>query len=480
MKNLIQCILIPIAVLMSTTGAEEIEYVEEGGTVTLLRPTTEEKDIYVSWYFGTQSSPPIARCNYLGGTEYINGNNDREGIWQGKLTVSTNDLTIKNIQKGNFGIFICKMTVNREDTFITYKVLKLNASMSPASPLVLGENLKLACDVEATRGQSPKIHWLNPRGEEDDTNSVSRGTITKKVTNQDNGLWTCVVTNNNKENRAKISVKVMDLNPAPSGPLYTSTSSPLTIPCFFPTHTWDKIKSKGIKGVHWDFSPKLSSSKESSKVKRLFSLSVENTTWMGDQGRGLSHVPTLKNGNLSLTRNRAKEGDGGNYTCSVEFSSDITTLSRTISVEVLEIISSPGIELNSGQQLNLSCTTGHALLPDMQVKWIPPQSSSVQSLGSDHHPTHLTIPEVGLGDGGKWRCELWRNHTQLTSAMIILKIEFKLSVWMVVTICSTAVIVILICILALILHRHRQRKMRFPRQRLCQCKNPKPKGFYRT
>lgn len=86
------------------------------------------------------------------------------------------------------------------------------------------------------------------------------------------------------------------------------------------------------------------------------------------------------------------------------------------------VISSAGTDLISGQQVNLSCSIGRPLPSELRVKWFPPTRSSQPSLLSDHHPAHLAIPEVGTGDGGKWRCELWQNNTRLTSAVITLKI----------------------------------------------------------
>lgn len=148
----------------------------------------------------------------------------------------------------------------------------------------------------------------------------------------------------------------------------------------------------------------------------------------------------------------------------------------TVDVVVLEIIAHPRPELIYGQQVNLSCSTGEQLPNDMKLNWTLPKTSSPNIL----YPTHITVPEVGKEDNGKWGCELWQGGNKLTSVEILLKIEPRLSVWMLVIICSAAVILLLLLVLAFIHYRRRKQKMRLRRHRLCQCKNPKPKGFYRT
>lgn len=194
--------------------------------------------------------------------------------------------------------------------------------------------------------------------------------------------------------------------------------------------------------------------------------------WTGPTYRKLT-APNLNNGDLSLINTQTTEEHGGKYECCLTFENG-RNLTRTIRVEVLKIKSSG--TFISGQQVNLNCSTGYALPPDVRLQWIPPPSSSQQK---SNHSSYI-IPKVSTGDSGKWKCELWRSTTRLTSTTIILKIESNLSGWMLVTICGAAVIVILTCILVLILHRRRQRKMRHLRHRVCRCKNPKPKGFQRS
>ncbi|XP_041797934.1 CD4-1 molecule isoform X2 [Chelmon rostratus] len=465
MKNLIQSVLILIPVLLSTTGAEEVIYAQLGDTVSFKPPVDPQSKIYyLYWYFGNLE---LAWRNTFGATGFNKDN------WNNTLSLSDDTLIIKNFQ--HFGTFVCKLIKGR-DTVVgsrIYKVLKLNVNMNPPNPVLLDESLSLTCSVESPK--KPQIHWLNPQKEKLKSN---QGRLTLSATGQHNGQWTCVVTDDGRESKAEVSVMVIYLLPPPSRTQYTSKSSPLTIPCSYPSHIpWEKIKSKGIQQVHWDFLP--GSTLNSGDPQRLYSLSLEEKpTWEADQDRGLNPVQNTMKGNLSLTRKQGNEEDGGDYTCTLKFKNGVT-LSRTVHVNVLQIISSAGTDLISGQQVNLSCSIGRPLPSELRVKWFPPTRSSQPSLLSDHHPAHLAIPEVGTGDGGKWRCELWQNNTRLTSAVITLKIEPKTTVWMLVIICSVTAIVALLLILALVLCRRRQ-KMRHLRHRLCQCKNPKPKGFYRT
>ncbi|XP_068425834.1 CD4-1 molecule [Clinocottus analis] len=464
--NAIHSVVLLLAALMSQTGAAEVIYARVGETVTL-QPTggINLQKSYVYWIFDREDGPTLAWCNPLGGKK-----TSSDERWKDRLSLSDNSLIIKDIQQEDFGTFLFK----RADTFITtYKLLKLNVSVDPSAPVLLGDLLSLSCDAQRLQGhKDPEIQWLSPSGVKI---PHSRGPHIVKATSQDSGQWTCVVTNDKKETTAKVSVTVLDLSPASLHPQYTSTSWPLTVPCSFPAHiSWEQIKAKDIQKVQWHFVPELGLSPQ-----RLFSLSLEDRlTWVADQDKGLRPVPDPKKGNLSLTRNQGREEDKGDYVCTVEFKNGVT-LKRTVHVKVLQIISSPGTELISGQQLNLTCSLGHPLPSDLQLKWFPPGQLSLTSLTSDRHPAHLTIPEVGTGAGGKWRCELWQKNTRLTSAEIMLKIEPKMSLWMLVVICSVTVIVILLLILVFILYRRRQ-KMTHLRRRLCQCKTPKPKGFYRT
>ncbi|XP_060905254.1 CD4-1 molecule isoform X2 [Labrus mixtus] len=470
MKNFIQAILILSAVLTSSTKAEEVVYAQVGDTVTLkLRNHLHENYLY--WHFGDENGPRLAWGNPLGGKEFTN-----TAHWKTKLS-DDSSLIISDIKQENFGTFVCKFFP--ENKILTYRLLKINITVDQASPLVPGEHLTLTCIADTSPNvQSPAIHWLNPRGEKVETN---QGKHKVRVTSQDHGQWTCVVTNNKKETQAKTSVTVVDLSPAPSNPQYTSKSSPLTVPCSFPAHiSWEQIKAVGLQEVNWHFDPQPGSNRVSGYPQRLFFLSLDDPpTWKKDQDRALTPVLDLKKGLLSLTRKQGREDDKGDYLCSMKVR-DGVFLNRTVHVKVLQITSSAGTKFISGQQVNLSCSVGEPLPSSLRLKWVPPEQSSLPSLTPDHHPAHLTIREVGAGDGGRWRCELWQGNACLTSAVITLKIEPKLSVWMLVIICSVTVIIVLLLMLVFIICRRRKRKTSRLRHRLCKCKNPKPKGFYRT
>lgn len=90
-----------------------------------------------------------------------------------------------------------------------------------------------------------------------------------------------------------------------------------------------------IKEVQWHFAPKLSSGTFSDNPEHLFSLDLEKLTWKKEQPTELSPVYNIKNGNLSLTKSKAKVGDRGRYTCSMKFKNS-TTLKTTVDVVVLE------------------------------------------------------------------------------------------------------------------------------------------------
>lgn len=468
MKSLIQSALILIAVLMSTMGAEVvIKYAQVGDTVTLQPHLGTLQNYYLQWHFGDVSGLQLAWLNPFGGKGTAT-----DEPWANKLSLSGNSLIINKIQEEHFGTFICKVTEPPQS--IKFILIKLSVSVNPASLLLPEDSLSLACNLGTQRHVKPDIQWLNPQGKKV---SSKGGALTTEVASQDSGDWTCVVTSDKKEHKTQVSVKVLDLYPALSRQ-YTSTNSPLSIPCSFPSNiTWKEIKEKGIQEVQWDFFPKPSLGPVSKDGRRLFNLSLDDpVAWKVDQRKGLS-VSDVTNGNLTLTRNRGKEEDRGSYTCSMKFKNGVT-LRGTVHVEVLQIISSPRTDLIAGQWVNLTCTTGAQLPSDVQLKWFPPEKTSLTI--SESLPAHLTIPEVGRGDSGKWRCELWRGNIRLTSAVVTLVIEPKINGWMLVIICSTAVIIILLLIVAFILCRHRQRKMRHLRHQLCQCKNPKPKGFYRT
>ncbi|CAJ1062550.1 CD4-1 molecule [Xyrichtys novacula] len=471
MKNIIQSILLLTAVLETVTGKEELVYAQLGDTVTLKTPERGAEKEYMYWYLDDINSLQIAWRNPLGGSGFIGTTSNPIGQHWSALSWSGNSLVIKNLKPENFMTVVLRFG-NGE--IFTYRLLELIISGNPTSPLLPGDDLNMICSADTFQNyKNPEIYWKNPQGE-----ITNQGRLQVKVTGRHDGRWTCVATRGEKESEAKVFVTVVDFSPNLPIYQYTSESSSLTIPCSIPQSiSWDKIKAGGIQEVNWHFYPKPAPNLISNNSQRLFHLPLDDKlTWKKEQNRDLTPVPDLKKGFLSLTRRFGRDEDRGDYVCSMKVQNGVT-LNRTVQVKVLQLTSAPGTELISGQQVNLTCSLGEPLPPGLSLTWVPPEESS---LTSGDHPAHLIIPEVGVGDGGEWRCELRQSDKRLTFAAITLNIEPKLSVWMLVIICSVTVIVVLLLILVFIIYRRRQRKTTHLRHRLCKCKNPKPRGFYRT
>ncbi|XP_029928911.1 CD4-1 molecule isoform X2 [Myripristis murdjan] len=469
MKDFIQFTLILFAVLISTTGGNpEVVFGQVNSTVTLPVTIDATGGIYVSW---ESEGKTLVKCNPFGSLE-----TNTEEQWKGRLSLSGLSLVIKTVQPSDFQTFTCVLKqMNAVISKTTIRLSRVTVNVKPGALLVKGGTLSLTCDAERTANF--KIHWLNPQGDR----VATGGAFTKtEVTKQDAGVWTCVLTHDGRESRATVSVTVLDLSPAPPYPLFASTSSlDLTVPCSIPDHlSWENFKAKGLQRGKWSFVPSQASNLISGNPEELGSFSFgDSPTWKAVRDR--YYVPDSKN-SLSLTMKRPKETDRGEYVCTLEFGGGVT-LKSSVHVEVLQMQYPAGAQTVAGQPFNLSCSLGHDLGPDLRVKWIPPSRSALGPLSSGQH---LSVSKAGYGEYEKWKCELWRNGTRLTSDEIRLKIvKPPVSVWLLVTICGAIVIFILFLILVLILRRrNRQRKMtpRHPKRRFCQCENPKPKGFYRS
>ncbi|KAM9723557.1 CD4-1 molecule [Menidia menidia] len=465
MKSLIQTIVFVVAVLKGLNGAEVVMYAQVGEPITL-SPTRTPTGLYIYWYYHDVNGPLLAWINPMGGQD-----RNKEDPWKDKLSLYGDSLRINGVQENHFDTFFCvmKKTKSQVEHTDTYKVIKLDVGVSPSLPLLPGSKATLTCKVDHQGLEKPILEVITPKGQKE---RVINGKVEITVEAEHSGTWACVVKNDKGEQRknVEVPVKVVGFSPAPKR-LYTSTSSPLTIPCSVPSDIpWEQIKPL-IRDVHWHFIPKGSTSLGQ---QMLLSLSPKKSSdWIPHQNRGLSADEGNAQGNFSISRNKGREDDIGEYKCSMTFDNE-KTLSSTIQVDVLQIIPSPGTEVVSGKQLNVSCTTGEPLPDNMRLKIVPPRTLSPSNTDSS-----LRIPKVGEEAGGKWKCELWQNKALLTSAVTTLKIEPLLSVWMLVIICSAAVILLLLCVLTFILCRRRQ-KRRYLRHQLCRCKNPKPRGFYRT
>lgn len=85
------------------------------------------------------------------------------------------------------------------------------------------------------------------------------------------------------------------------------------------------------------------------------------------------------------------------------------------------VVTSPRTELVVGQSANLTCGLGFALPSDLRLKWVRPGELAAEPLQLDDEPALLHI-KADLIHNGKWRCELWHNHTREATAEITLKI----------------------------------------------------------
>ncbi|XP_033837462.2 CD4-1 molecule isoform X1 [Periophthalmus magnuspinnatus] len=435
---------------------EKLVYAQLGRDVELRSPFGTDK--YVTWYIG---GADVAWSNPSGGRKIL------ETEWRPRLELSSNGLVIKNVTRGEFGAFSCVARDKKIETGRQlFKLVQVEVVVDPPV-LVSGQWLSLSCSVPDP-GHAPRVHWVGPKGQ---TPETSGGGARVRTTADHSGDWTYVLTDQNERTTGTVNVRVIDLLPlAPVQTVFTSSSSPLLVPCSLaPGASWTDVRSRGVVEVGWNFCPNVWCDKP-----RLLTLSLESKpTWTtAAKGRARpKHDPG--NGDLSLGRNVGRDGDAGAYECFIRFK-DGEILNRTVRVEVLRIVASPGTRLNEGDPLNLTCTTGRPPRPDLQIKWLPPSS-----LSALRPPPHISIPSAGGAENGTWTCELWRGEELLTSTRVELRIESKFSVWMLVTLCALAAILILLVVLIIIIQRRRQRRSR-RHMRLCQCKNPKPKGFYRS
>lgn len=474
-----------IVMVLSKAHTETVEMVVFGqlGGDIILPMTGSDKDKYVHW---KAAGKLVLSRNRYGMVSLAEGDQ-----LKGRLSLSEplHALIITKAKKEDFQTsFSCELTDSTVQLSTTiYTLYTVTVTVIKAAQLA-GDTLILGCTIQES-GRSTEISWLHPQGKALDLDSRvqgARGPHLKvtPVSGQDSGEWVCVVTYMGKEAHARTTVTIVDLSP--TEPVYTSVTQPsLDIPCNFASKlSWKELLDMNIQGGSWTFIPSLASSLPQADPRKLYSLSmVPKPTWTKFNSTDLLISDLQADGprDLSLRRTRVMKEDRGQYTCAVDFRR--FPLKKTVQVEVLEILMSPGSELLIGQQINLNCSLGYALPPDMSIKWIPPKQSS-GSLGPPLHNPVLTLQEARDMDRGRWGCELWRNTTRLTSAVITLKIErAPVDVWLLVTICAAAFIFLLLLVLTVILiKRHKQRRT-MPmchRKKLCRCKDPKPKGFYRT
>ncbi|KAJ7985197.1 hypothetical protein DPEC_G00349580 [Dallia pectoralis] len=469
MKRISGFLLIFFALFPSTTGADHVDlYVQLGKTVTLPMGKWHSENFYTSWFI--DSNFVIRRNSF--------GRDSPESQWKDRVSLSTSSsLTIQNIQRDEKN-FKCELTKQQETKITTFTLYPVSIK-PPAGSLMAGETLNLKCDLEKFLSGT-QMKWLDPEKKERRANNDQL--TVKGLTGRDHGEWTCVLTYQGREEHVKTFVTVIDLSLAPLQYLYTSnfSSPPLHLPCSFPSYvTWSDLRAKGIQGADWTFKP--SQVPGSGPGDFHINLSLDPPAWGGVKNKRLDVSAVQKNNlSLSLEIKGVTKEDRGTYTCTVAFKNSIT-LKREIHVEVLYLVSSSSTNVREGQQVNLTCGLGHPLSSDLKLKWIQPSSQG--PLTSSPDLTFFASRKEGNKATQKWRCELWRNNTKLTTTEISLKIDpVPLDMWLLITITAAAVVFILLLILTVILIR-RHRKGLIPRRRkhrFCRCKDPKPKGFYRT
>ncbi|XP_026084483.1 uncharacterized protein LOC113059967 [Carassius auratus] len=450
----------------------DVIYAQVGGTVTLPRKDIKAENVYVNWYRGNNESITIAR-------------NPQSGIIRGKDTKTHIDLSqdfslkISPVQESDFEIWRCEQYVLTSNYKKTYKLYHVTIPKVPA--VMAGESLYLECQIESSP-VIPTVTWIPPKnsdcnqinlkGEKIKVNSVSRC---------HSGVWTCKLEYMKKtyHTEATTTVYVIDLPSSPN-PIYKS-SSEVKIPCSLSSNIpWSILNETGLIGGSWSFTP-LNDPKSTHSFLKLDVDSVFRWIKIPDTVSPVkAEEIKLKDHDLSINL-PVSENIRGLYTCDLTFSRK--TLSTKVQVEVLKVSSSRGSPVYEGQSVNLTCTLGHQLTSDFEMKWNCSPLSSCSSFKLNS--SNLFIPEVKLEHRGKYTCELWKNGVNLTSADLFLKTEkAPVDIWLYVAISSGVVVFILLLVVFIMcIRRYRQMMMyRRRKTKFCCCKNPQQnqKGFYKT
>uniref|UniRef100_A0A8C1IK90 CD4-1 molecule n=1 Tax=Cyprinus carpio TaxID=7962 RepID=A0A8C1IK90_CYPCA len=483
----------------------EVIYAQVGGNVILPRENIKG-DVYVNWYRGKDINITISR-------------NPQSGIQRGEMHVfkfmhfhstviihvimfnitahvcwsfvakemKTHadllpdfSLKISPVQESDFEIWRCEQHVLSSTYKKTYKLYHVTIPKVPA--VIAGDPLSLECKMDSSPVK-PKVTWIPPENSDcHQRNHYSEKIEVKDVSRCHSGVWTCMLEYGLKKKyytEATTTVSVIDLSASPDT-IYTS-SSKVNIPCSLSSDIpWSILNETGLSGGSWSFTP-LSDPKS---THSLLSLSVGSVVrWNKTQGKDSpvkAEGRELKDHVLSINL-PVSEKIRGVYTCSLTFSTK--TLSRKVQVEVLNVSSSGGSRVYEGQSVNLTCSLGHQLTSDLEVKWNC--SSCSIFFGLNLHQSTLSIPEVKVEHSGKLTCELWKKGEKLTSAVLSLKIEkAPVDIWLCVAISSGVVVFILLVVVTIICIRRHRQMMMYRRRKIkyCCCKNPQQnqKGFYKT
>ncbi|KAK7147568.1 hypothetical protein R3I94_010176 [Phoxinus phoxinus] len=462
-----------ISLLVRFLKAQEnhvVVYAQIGGTATLPRDVSvisdKESSFYVNWYIGKDQ------------TNLVIYKNPQSGIQKGKdvkthASLSSDfSLQISPVQDFDFDVWRCEQHVLTNKFVKTYKLYRVTIPTVPA--VMSGDSLSLECKVDTSSAKT-LVTWIPPENSNCSKNELS-GSI-KVVSTCHSGVWTCKVNYDGREAKATTTVSVIDLSP--SDPIYTSVSSvsppsTVNIPCsLFSNIPWSVLNKTGLRGGSWSFTPLSDQNKHLS----LLSLSVGPVVRWDVTKDTDSRVKgrELKDKDLSFHNLPVSEEIRGEYNCILDFKSK--TLRSKVKVEVLSVSRSGGSQVYEGQSVNLTCTLGHPLDPDLEVKW------RCRSCSNRHSSPFLSIPKVTREHSGQWTCELWKNENKLTYAVLSLNIEkAPVDIWLCVAISSGVVVFILLIVITIIgIRRHRQVMMyRRRKTRFCCCKAPQPQGFYKT
>ncbi|XP_061092273.1 CD4-1 molecule isoform X2 [Conger conger] len=405
----------------------------------------------------------------------------------GRVSLSGYSLVLKDLKLEDFTVFKCHLSNYESKEYQLYQI-----KVSAVSATVLAtQDLSLSCTVPKS-DVSTIISWSDPQDQKAEGSRFRLGEHTLTVLNvsaRDHGKWTCIVTYGTSKATATLFATVVDISPSPPQPLYTSLSSSspsLLLPCSLHTRfDSSTLGSVGLKAGHWSFAP-FPWDAAPEGPQKLLDLSLgPRLRWVTPSGQRLNGTALETDAdrtNLSISR-KVEEG-GGLYTCTLEFNSGVT-LSRTLRVEVLRIVSSPGNPALEGQGLNLTCTLGpSSLLRGLELKWSVPRQSSLSPLPASPHRPLQGIPRVSEKDKGIWKCDLLKDDKVLATATLNLRTErVPVDAWLVVSVCGAAVVLfLLLALVFLCVRRHRQ-KMFMRRRRktkYCRCKHPQVKGFYRS
>ncbi|TRZ02593.1 hypothetical protein DNTS_010945 [Danionella cerebrum] len=388
-------------------------------------------------------------------------------------------LQLSPVQESDFVLWHCEQ-IRKEEFKKTYRLHRVFISTTPA--VIVGDSLSLDCKVEPSSVEVD-VSWIPPVQVNADCTrqeTFSSKVSISAVTLCHSGTWTCKLQYLQRVTQENKTIFVIDLAPSPSDPIYTSVSpsSSVDIPCSLSSQMpLSLLNEIGLRGGNWSISPMAGGN---SKSQSLLSLNLgEPLRWVPTPGANITVTGREFTGlDLSIRNLPVSEKIRGVYTCSLMFQT--RTLTRKVKLEVLRISSSAlGSPVTEGQNLNLTCTLGHANSPDLLVKWkcfsCPSESQS--------HPSLLSIPIVTMQHNGWVQCELWKNAQMLTSAELFLRVvKAPVDVWLYVAISSGVVVFILLMVIIVIYVRKYKQMLMYRRRktRFCCCEDQQPKGFYRT